>query len=327
MTQTSQFLVSHGQLFIFLIVLVEQVGLPLPAVPFLLAAGALSADGKFNLPLGIGLTILACTIADTFWFYLGRYRGVQVLRFLCRISLERDSCVRRTQNVFTRYGLRGLLVAKFVPGLGTVAPPLAGMFGISTKQFILVNGAGSLLYAVCFLGLGYLFNNQIDQLGMLIGHIGGGALGLFGGFVVLFIAYKFYQRQRLLRELRGARITVSELREKIAGGENLLILDLRSSVDLDLDPAIILGAVHVEMEKIGNYSNQIVQDRDVVVYCSCPNEFASARVALLLKNKGFSRVRPLLGGIDAWRKENYPTEILVREKSGRMKATYTNSHN
>ena len=307
MTQPSQFLISHGQLFIFLIIFVEQLGLPLPAVPFLLAAGALSADGKFNLPLGIGLAVLACTIADTFWFYLGRYRGVQVLRFLCRISLERDSCVRRTQNVFTRYGLRGLLVSKFVPGLGTVAPPLAGMFGISTRQFILVNAAGSLLYAVCFLGLGYLFSNQIDQLGAMISHIGGGALGLLFALVVLFIAYKFYQRQRLLRELRGARITVSELREKIAGGENLLILDLRSSVDLELDPVVIKGAIHVEMERIEEYSKQVVAERDVIVYCACPNEFASARVALSLKNKGFTRVRPLLGGIDAWRKQNYPT--------------------
>ncbi len=320
MTQTSQFLVSHGQLFIFLIIFVEQLGLPLPAVPFLLAAGALSADGKFNLPLGIGLTVMACTIANTFWFYLGRYRGVQVLRFLCRISLERDSCVRRTQNVFTRYGLRGLFVSKFVPGLGTVAPPLAGMFGISTGQFILVNAAGSLLYAVCFFSLGYLFSNQIDQLGTMISHIGGGALGLLCVLVVSFIAYKFYQRQRLLRELSGARITVSELHEKLSAGENLLVLDLRSNVDVDLDPVVIRGAIHVEMEKIDDYSKQIVTQREVVVYCACPNEFASACIALSLKNKGFTRVRPLLGGIDAWRKENYPTENVLRENKGGSKA-------
>jgi membrane protein DedA with SNARE-associated domain len=177
---------------------VGQVGLPLPALSWLLAAGALSATGKFNPFLGIGVTVLACVVADTFWFYLGRYRGTQVLGLLCRLSLEPDSCVRRTQNVFTKYGLCGLLVAKFVPGLSTVAPPLAALAGIPVSRFLFVDAVGSLFYGACFIVIGYFFSSQIEQIGLAITHVGGSALSLMVGLTVLYIAYKYWQRQRLL---------------------------------------------------------------------------------------------------------------------------------
>src|SRR5215470_7778375 len=158
MNDTTQFLINHGLPLVFAAVFVEQMGLPLPAPPWLLAAGALSAIGKFNISLGLLVTVVACLLADTIWFYLGRYRGNQVLTFLCRISLEPDSCVRRTQNVFTKYGLPGIIVAKFVPGVSTVAPPVAGMSNISAWRFLFVDAIGSLLYGGCLLGFGYAFN-------------------------------------------------------------------------------------------------------------------------------------------------------------------------
>src|ERR1041384_5120892 len=191
MTQTTQFLINHGVPLVFVAVFVEQMGLPLPALPWLLAAGALSAAGEFSLPLGLGATVTACLVADAFWFYLGRFRGNQVLNLLCRISLEPDSCVRRTQNVFTRYGLRGVLVAKFVPGMSTVAPPLAGMSGISAGRFLLVDAAGSLLYGGGLLGFGYFFSHQIDQIGAAITRIGGSTLSLIIGLATLYVAYKY----------------------------------------------------------------------------------------------------------------------------------------
>jgi len=309
MTQTTQFFINHGLPLVFGAVFVEQIGLPLPALPWLLAAGALSATGQFSFPLGVAVTILACLVADTFWFYLGRHRGNQVLGPLCRISLEPDSCVRRTQNVFTRYGLRGLLVAKFLPGLSTVAPPLAGMSGMSASRFLSVDAAGSFLYGGCLLGVGYLFSQQIEQIGAAITRIGGSALALLCGLAALYIAYKYWQRQRLLHELRMARITADELRKKLDAGENPVILDLRSSTDLAQDPAVILGAIHLGLDEIEKRQREFPHDRDIIIYCSCPNEVTSARVALSLQRKGFTRVRPLLGGIDAWRKNNYPTEI------------------
>jgi membrane protein DedA with SNARE-associated domain/rhodanese-related sulfurtransferase len=308
MTEKSQFLINHGLVLVFAVVFVEQMGLPIPAMPWLLAAGALSAAGKFNLITGIGLTVLACVLADTFWFYLGRWRGVQVLDWLCRISLEPDSCIRRTRNLFTRFGLRALLVAKFVPGFGGVVRPLAGMAGINTSQFILMDAIGSLAYGVCGIGLGFLFSSQIGQIVTAITHLGSGALALLVGLALPYIAYKYWQRRRLLRNLRATRITVAELRQKLEDGEKPVILDLRSSTELKLDPAVIRGAIHVELEKLAGNSDKFPKDRDIVVYCSCPNEVTSARFALSLQKKGFLRIRPLLGGIEAWRKLDYPME-------------------
>jgi membrane protein DedA with SNARE-associated domain/rhodanese-related sulfurtransferase len=319
MSQTTQFLIDHGLPLVFGAVFVEQMGLPIPALPWLLAAGALAADGKFNPLLGLVLTVIACLLADAFWFYLGRYKGNKVLGFLCRISLEPDSCVRRTQNVFTKYGLRGVLVAKFLPGMNTVAPPLAGMSGIGAGRFLFVDGVGALLYCGCFLAFGYCFSQQIDQIGAAITRIGGSALSLITGLAAIYIGYKYWQRQRLLRELRMARITVGELREKVEAGQAPLILDLRSSAALEEDPTLIQGAIHVSMEDIEKREIEFPHDRDIIVYCACPNEVSSARVALRLQQKGFTRVRPLLGGIDAWREQNYPMErrapVLPRAQS------------
>jgi membrane protein DedA with SNARE-associated domain/rhodanese-related sulfurtransferase len=308
MAEINQFLINHGLPLLFAAVFVEQMGLPIPALPWLLAAGALSAVGKFSLLSGLWVTLIACLAADAFWFYLGRYRGNQVLALLCRIALEPDSCVRRTQNVFTKYGLRGVLVAKFLPGMSTVAPPLAGMSGVSAGRFLFVDGLGALLYGGCLLLLGYFFSNQIQQVASALASIGGSALSLVAGLAALYIAYKYWQRQRLLRELRMARITVAELREKMDAGETPLILDLRSSVAVEQDPALIRGAIHLSLDDIEERLSELPRDRDIIVYCSCPNEVSSARLALRLQRKGFTRVRPLLGGIDAWREQNFPME-------------------
>jgi membrane protein DedA with SNARE-associated domain/rhodanese-related sulfurtransferase len=320
MNGSSEFLVNHGLPLLFGVVLLEQMGLPLPAVPFLLAAGTLSATGRFSPLLGIGATVVACLAADVTWFYLGRHRGNQVLGLLCRISLEPDSCVRRTQNLFTRYGLRGLLVAKFVPGLSTVAPPLAGMSEMPVVRFLVVDGLGSLFYGGCFVLLGYSFSNQIQEIAAALAGIGGSAESLVAAVVIGYIAFKYWQRQRLLRELRMARITAEELRRKQEAGEEVIILDLRSSAELEHDPSLIQGARHIAVEEIEKRHHEFPHDRDVVVYCSCPNEVTSARIARLLQRKGFTRVRPLLGGIDAWRKQNYPMQLRSPPMASTLRA-------
>jgi membrane protein DedA with SNARE-associated domain/rhodanese-related sulfurtransferase len=311
MAHTTQFLIDHGLPLVFGVVFLEQMGLPLPAPPVLLAAGALAATGEFNLPIGLTVTVVACLLGDAFWFYLGRHRGSQVLNLLCRISLEPDSCVRRTQNVFTRYGLRGVLVAKFVPGLSTIAPPLAGMTGVKSGRFLLVDGLGSVIYGGCFLLLGYFFSNQIERILAALGSVGSGALWFIAGALALYIGYKYWQRQRLLRELRMARITVEELRRRQEAGEEVIILDLRSKTELELDPTLIRGARHFAMDQIENQQNALPRDREIIVYCSCPNEVSSARVALALQRRGFQRVRPLLGGIAAWREQQYPLDAWL----------------
>jgi rhodanese-related sulfurtransferase len=134
------------------------------------------------------------------------------------------------------------------------------------------------------------------------------------GLVALYIGFKYFQRHRLLRELRIARITVDELHQKQEAGENPMILDLRPHIELEQNPSPIWGALHMSMDEVERRQQEIPRDRDVILYCSCPNEVSSARVALELRRKGISRVRPLLGGIDAWRERNYPTELHVSEE-------------
>ncbi len=205
MNQITQFLLSHGGPVLFLVVFIEQIGLPLPAVPWLLAAGALAAGGQLNGWLAVGVTFLACIIADSIWFYLGRRNGHRVLGLLCRISLEPDSCVRRTQDLFSRYGTQGLLVAKFVPGLSTLAPPLAGNARVSLSRFLFFDGAGALLYVGGFILVGFMFSHQLGQIIGAFGSLGSSALGALVAVAALYVGYKYIQRRRILRGSCGWR--------------------------------------------------------------------------------------------------------------------------
>lgn len=314
MNETIEFLVHHGAMVLFAVVFVEQVGVPLPAAPWLLAAGALAGSGKMNWAVALSAATFSSLLADLIWFYLGRYRGQQVLRLLCRISLEPDSCVRRTQNIYARHGMRGFVVAKFIPGLSTLAPSLAGNAGVSTSRFLFFDGLSSLLYGGGFILFGFLFSHQLEQIINALAGLGHGALGVVAGLAAFYIGCKYFRRQRLLSELRMAKITVDELHQKQEAGENPIILDLRSPIELEQDPTLIRGALHMTMEEVQLRHQEIPRDRDIILYCSCPNEVSSARVALQLHRQGIARVRPLLGGIDAWRERKYPTELQVSGK-------------
>lgn len=313
MNKFVEFLVHHGAVVLFGAVFVEQIGLPLPAVPWLFAAGALIGGAKMNWFVALGPALLGALVADLIWFYLGRYYGSRVLGLLCRISLEPDTCVRRTQDVFTRWGIQGVVTAKFIPGLSTLAPPLAGSSGFSTSRFLVFDTIGSLLYVGGFMLVGVLFNRQLETIIAALGSLGTGAFWVVGGLIALYVGYKYFQRHRLLRQLQMARVTVDELYRKQEQGENPVILDLRSHAALAEDPSLIRGAIHMTMDEVAGRMGEIPHDRDVIVYCSCPNEVSSARVALLLHNKGFPRVRPLLGGFDAWKERNYPIESRAVE--------------
>jgi membrane protein DedA with SNARE-associated domain/rhodanese-related sulfurtransferase len=301
-------LARHGALILFAIIFVEQMGLPVPGIPFLMAAGVLAGTGKVNIGLLAVVSTAGSLLADSVWFYLGRKRGNSILKLMCRISLEPDTCVRRTEDVFSRYGMKAVLVGKFVPGVGTVAPPLAGIFGVSLPRFVAYDGLASLLYTGSFLLIGFFFSNQLTPVLEMLGRMGQWAVVVIVLSLVIYIGWKYLERQRVLRELRIARITVDELRRMQEAGEGIFVVDLRSEVDLQLDPVVIAGAIHFFPKEIENRHQEIPRDRDVVVYCSCPNEATAARVALLLRKRGITRVRPLLGGIDAWRERKYPLD-------------------
>ena len=261
-------MVRHGEVVIFLYVFADQLGVPVPAVPGLLAVGALAGAGKLNGALALVSSVGASLLADFIWYGLGRARGSQVLGLLCKISLEPDSCVRRTENVFLRYGVRSLIVAKFVPGLSTVAPPLAGMIGVSVPRFAAYSALAALLWAGTWGGLGYLAGDALqhvtDESGRLARALGGGVAAV----VAVYVVVKWIQRRRFLRGLRIARITHDELKRLLDSGEPVVIVDLRSELDVAATPSVIPGALRIAAEELERRHQEIPRDRDIVVYCS-----------------------------------------------------------
>ena len=262
------------------------------------------------LGMAIGLSVAACLVGDFIWYYLGRYRGRHVLNLLCRISLEPDSCIRRTETFFGRHGMWSLVLSNFIPGLSTVTPALAGLFGVSVERFLLYNGLGALLWTVTYIAPGYLFSDQLEQIAAQAARFGGSLVVLIVGALALYIAYKYIHRQLLLRKLRIARITADELKQMMDNGHEMMIVDLRQPLDIQADPYTIPGALRMAMEELEQRHHEIPRDRDVVLYCACPNEATAARMALLLKKNGITRVRPLAGGVEAWRERNYPLQKL-----------------
>ena len=268
MDETFQFLIRHGYSVLFIWVLAEQLGLPLPATPLLLAAGALAGQGQMNIALAISLAVLASMLGDLSWFQFGRLRGGKVLNLLCKISLEPDSCVRKTEGAFVRHGARSLLIAKFVPGLNTMAPPLAGIIGMRLWRFLVFDGLGALLYIGTFTGLGYIFSNQLELIAARIASLGFSVLAIAVSGLAVYIAWKYVQRRRFIRSLRIARITPEELNRKISEGEEVVIVDLRNSIDFGAEPKTIPGAIRLAPEKVEDGHSLIPRDREIILFCT-----------------------------------------------------------
>ena len=263
--QAADFLIRHGYALLFGWVLLEQMGLPIPAAPLLVAAGALARAGKMNLTFAVALAFIAVILADLFWYSLGRYRGGRILKLLCRISLEPDSCVRRTENLFVRRGVYALLVAKFVPGLNTAAPSLAGIFRMPVRRFMIYDSLGGLFWVVSVTSLGLIFSDQLEQIAL---RWGGWLVAVLAGSLAAYVLWKFIQRRRFIRRLRIARITPKELMDKLTAGETISIVDLRQPMDIEAFPQMIPGALRIAMEEIEERHREIPRDRDVVLYCS-----------------------------------------------------------
>ena len=305
-------LIAHyGLLLVFFNVLVEQAGVPVPAVPTLIVAGALAASDKLPMAGVIAVALLACLLSDAAWYLAGRRFGGGVMRTLCRISLSPDSCVKQSELRFQRWRGGMLLIAKFVPGLSTVAPPLVGAMGLGSAAFLLLDGVGSLLWAGLAVTLGYLFAAQIDLLLAALASAGTIAFEVVLALLLLYIAMKWWQRHRLLVALRMARISVEELNASITGGGLPLVIDVRSEAARLLDTRVIPGALLGDLNAMAASVRNIPRERELVIYCSCPNEVSAAKAAKLLMGLGYRNVRPLLGGLDAWDAAGYPVDHVT----------------
>ena len=309
MNETLQFVLRHGYLVVLAWVFVEQAGLPVPSAPLLLAMGALSGAHKMNLGTAVLFAVVGAVASDSMWYEIGRQKGIRVLQLLCRISLEPDSCVRRTQVSFSRSGPRVLLGAKFVPGLNTMAAPLAGIVRMGWRKFLLFDVIGATAWASAFTVTGYLFSGELERIAARAAYLGEWLLviviGAFGGY----IGWKYYNRRKFLSKLKIARITPEELKEKIDKGEDVLIVDLRHELDFEANPQTIPGALHVDAAELEEAIDVIPRDREIVLFCACPNEATAARLALLLRSKGITQIRPLSGGYEGWRSRGFPMSL------------------
>ena len=261
-------LASQGPIVLFLIVLAEQLGLPLPAVPVLLAMGAMVGAGRFSFAAVHAISVGACIVADFAWYRLGRWRGARVLNWLCRISLEPDSCVRTAENRLASGGAHALLVAKFIPGFSTAAPPVAGLIGMRVSRFLLWDGLGAVLWSATYLVLGWLFSDQLERVLHAVADVGGRAFFVAAGALVVYLAWKAIQRRRFLRQISLDRITPEELRARLAAGEDIVVVDLRHTAEFEADPKSLPRAVRIAPEAIEQQLRAIPADREVVLFCT-----------------------------------------------------------
>lgn len=293
----------HGALVVFGVVLAEQLGLPLPAVPLLVATGVLIGTGHIGLVPAVAAAFVATLLADWAWYEAGRRRGRTVLALLCRIALEPDTCVRRTEDVFRIHGPHALALAKFIPGLSTIAPPLAGVVGLGPLRFFLYDSIGTALWVGSGLGLGYAFGAAAPETAANLVHMTPIA-GLT--MVILLIGYvgvKAWRRRVALE--KAPRVTVAEVVQQLEAGEPILFVDLRGDVDHWELPAIP-GALAMRGEEIAMQATLLPKERTIVFYCACPHDASSAAATLTFRRLGFERAWALKGGVTAWHSRRGP---------------------
>jgi membrane protein DedA with SNARE-associated domain/rhodanese-related sulfurtransferase len=295
---------QFGLLILFLNVLLEQGGLPLPSWPLLIAAGALTISGIGIVPSVIAAA-LGSIIADAGWYIAGARWGHKVLGTICRVSLSPDSCVRRTQDVFTRIGPQALLFVKFLPGLGLVTVAMAGITGVSFPLFVALDVIGSAMFVLVPIIVGRVFHDAVDALIETLSQFGQWGAVLLAVTLIAYIAVRWAKRQAFIRQLRMDRITVAELIAMIDDGKTPVIFDVRSA-EARTREGMIPGAHAASPADIAAALSAYPRDVEVIVYCSCPNEASAAVAAGHLKRAGFKTIRPLLGGVEAWTKAGRP---------------------
>jgi len=285
---------------VFLTTLAARIGLPVPAAPLLVVVGGLAATGQLSLAVLLVVAVIANLLGDSVWFYGGRSHGARVMRLLCRMSLSPDSCVRQSESLIARWGGSSLIAAKFVPGISVVAAPMAGALGMPTARFLFYGALSGAIWSAAYLGLGVAFSDQIQNVLLTLTDASGMAAATALFVVIGFVAWRYRRRVRFLRSIEMARIDVDALYRLIEDEVEHLIIDIRSEAGFRMDERQIPGALTIRLNELRARADELPRDREIIVYCNCPNEASAAHAARELASLGFSRVRPLRGGIDAW---------------------------
>ena len=307
-----QLLARHGTFWMFVVTLGERLGLPLFVTPLLIAAGALASMGRMHLGLLLLATTAACLAGDTAWYELGRWKGNSLLGLLCRISFQPDSCVRRSQLTLAQQSGRSLLWAKWIPGVAHLAIPVAGAARVPRARFHLYNAAGSIVWLAVLLAGGYLSMLTIDWLGLFV-ITARWAVALALVISAVLAVHSYWKRREFLKTLRMARISPEELYRQVQAGEEPVIVDLRHPLDFLVAPRALPNALRMNPHEIAERWVELPADRDIVVYCTCPNEETSVMVAKQLHKLGVNRVRPLAGGLAGWERLGFPVNRLFAD--------------
>ena len=300
MSQLIELLVTHGVLLVFLVTLAARAGAPLPAAPLLVVAGGLAAEGILSGAAVLAVAVLANIAGDAVWFVAGRRHGHRVMKLLCRISLSPDACVRQSEGLIVRWGGRALLAAKFLPGVSVVAAPMAGALGMSWKRFISYDFVAGLLWSGAFLLLGLMLSDQIQQVLDMLASAGFFALAALALIIAGLILRRWWQRRRFARRTRGGRISVAEAAALQDQGEAPVVIDVRAAGGHAIDPRHIPGALLLEIDQIKAQAASLPRDRELILYCNCPNEVSAALAVTVLSEAGVTRARALVGGLDGW---------------------------
>lgn len=296
-----------GLWLVFLNIFGQALGLPLPAYPTLIVTASTSLFPPLSI---VALAVFAALLGDALWFLAGRRYGHHILRLMCRLSISPDTCVSRTEGAIGRHGVRVLMFARFVPGLSALSVPMAGALGVSWRKFLMYDAIGAVLWSGLAVALGVGFASHIVAVLDAFDTLGRGVLWLVVLIFALYLLNRWLNRYRLLRSLRMARIGVQTLESWMKDDITPVVIDVRSAARRAVDPFTIPGAMAIEPDEIVAKLKDIPRDRRIVVFCACPNEVTAAKLAQELRRQGFSEVRPLLGGLDAWRDAGYSVEKI-----------------
>jgi membrane protein DedA with SNARE-associated domain/rhodanese-related sulfurtransferase len=304
-------MVDHAVAVVFVATFAASVGLPVPAAPVLVVAGGIAAIAEPLLLFAmVGAALVANVLGDAVWFYTGRVYGYHFMRLLCKISISPDSCVRRSESLITRWGGLSLVAAKFVPGVSVVAPPMAGALGMSSWRFLAFEILAALLWAGVFLALGWLFREQIQAVLDALADAGGVATAALVVVVAAMLARRWWRRRAFLRTTRMPRATIGELATLMTREPAPIVIDVRGEAGIQVDPRRIPGALPIPLKALQQRRAELPfesGEREIILYCNCPNEVSAALAAQALVARGFKRARPLAGGLEAWVEAGHPT--------------------
>ena len=304
---------AQGYWIVLAVAFVDQFGTPIPAIAILLAAGAVAGEGQLSVAGVLAAACVGTVAGDAVLYQCGRWRGGPVMRSLCSFSLAPDTCIRKTESSFQRLGWKALVIAKFVPGLALFAAPVAGALRMPFAPFLLFDSIGSLFYNIVVIGLGFVLHDQLDRVVGWFHALGSAAIPVVAGAIAAYWAWRIVQKRRVIRSLRSRRLSPEALRQRLESGDPPSIIDLRTAIAFEVTRQILPGAIRLDPEELEARHSDIPRHRDVVLYCTCPNETTSARVALALKKRGIERVFPLEGGLEAWVERGYPVEVVAPE--------------